>query len=90
MDMMRRIRKRKPSEKGGEGHGESHRPRVDVMRRIRKRKPSEKGGEGHGESHRPPVGIGESQKTRKRRDWGIPIILVTIREKMGNPINPAR
>ena len=27
-------------------------------------------------------------KTRKRRDWGIPIILVTIRERMGNPINP--
>ena len=25
-----KIRKRKPSEKGGEGHGESHRPRVRI------------------------------------------------------------
>ena len=26
----------------------------------------------------------------KRRNWGIPIILVSIRERMGNPINPKR
>ena len=58
-------RNKRPSEKGGKGHGESHRPRVRIgesQKPVKEKKDLRRKAEkGHGESHRPRVRIGESQ-----------------------------